>query len=84
MKIVVTSHAEKELAKLDDRTRNRILAGLFKMRDDPRSVDLAKLKDRENQWRLRVGVWRVILRINRKTDTVYVLHVSHRRETYRD
>jgi len=47
--------------------------------------DVRKLTDRADQWRLRVGDWRVIFAYDRPTQTLTVLAVRRRNEgTYRD
>ena len=43
--------------------------------------DVEKLEGVENQFRLRVGDYRVIFR--REPDSINILHVRHRREAYR-
>jgi len=83
MKLEITEPAEKELAGLDKRTRARIKDALDKLLSRPEAVDLRKLKGKTNLWRLRVGEWRVILQVDRRKETIYVLHVKHRREAYR-
>jgi len=47
------------------------------------AVNLRKLKDSPERWRLRVGDWRVILHLDQEQEVLYVLRVSHRREAYR-
>ena len=49
----------------------------------PQAADLKKLKGSQDMWRLRVGDWRVILRLDREQGILYVLRVRHRREAYR-
>jgi len=47
------------------------------------AVDLRKLEGYTDLWRLRVGDWRVILRIAGKEVTVYALRIKHRKEVYK-
>ncbi len=44
--------------------------------------DLVKLKGFNDKWRIRVGVYRVIMRVEGTFVTVYALRVLHRREAY--
>ena len=44
---------------------------------------LTKLSGRQNQWRLRVGDWRAIITFADRGNTIRVLRVQHRRESYR-
>ncbi len=63
MKVIITEPAKKDLSKLDDKTRARILAALERMAIRPDAADLKKLQGEQDIWRLRVGDWRVILQI---------------------
>lgn len=83
MRLVITKQAEKDLASLDKPTAIRIRAALDHMVVDPRAVDLKKLQGMSDIWRLRVGHWRVILRITGEEVIAYALRVKHRREAYR-
>ncbi|HAF49932.1 MAG TPA: hypothetical protein DCL04_02330 [Synergistaceae bacterium] len=49
----------------------------------PQAVDLKKLHGNLKRWRLRVGDWRVILRIDQEQGVIYALRIRHRREAYR-
>ena len=83
MRLVITSRARRDIDRLDKETAKRIQTALDKMLINPHSVDLKKLEGSVNLWRLRVGDWRVILRIEKEEITAYALQVSHRREVYR-
>jgi len=80
MKIVVTARAKKDLEKLDDDTRKRVYTALEQLITGQR-IDIKKLKASEN-YRIRVGDYRVIIAISKKVVTVYTLRVLHRREVY--
>jgi len=43
---------------------------------------LIKMHGFSDRWRLRVGNYRVLLKITGKEVTVYALRVKHRREAY--
>jgi mRNA interferase RelE/StbE len=65
MRVKITKPADKDLLKLDLKTRTRILEALKSMRDYPEVSGLVKIKGKkDDRWRLRVGDWRVILRID--------------------
>ena len=82
MRLVITEKAEKDLADLDTATSQRIRTALKSMSNNPGNSDVKKLKGVKNLWRLRVGDFRVLLRIEGKKITVYALRVKHRREAY--
>ncbi len=49
----------------------------------PQAADPQKLRGSQDVWRLRVGDWRVVLRLDREQEVLYVLRIRHRREAYR-
>ena len=72
----IKQSAQKELDSLDDTVFKRIDRKILALADTPRP---AGFKD---QWRIRVGDWRVLYIIGSETKTVTVMHVAHRREVY--
>ena len=80
MNIVITTRAKKDLEKLDKDIRKRIYRALEHLITGQR-VDIKKLRGSEN-YRIRVGDYRVIIEISRQAVTVYTLRVLHRAEAY--
>jgi len=80
MNIVITTAAKKDLEKLDSDTRKRVYGALEYLITGQR-VDIKKLRGSEN-YRIRVGDYRVIIEISKQAVTVYTLRVLHRREVY--
>lgn len=80
MNIVITTRAKKDLEKLDNDTRKRVYIALEHLITGQR-IDIKKLKGSEN-YRIRVGDYRVIIEISKQAVTVYTLRVLHRREVY--
>ena len=83
MRLKITEQAQKDLASLDKRTQRQIRVALDRLLGYPQAVDLKKLKGSQDIWRLRVGDWRVILRLDRGQGTLYVLRIRNRRDAYR-
>jgi len=82
--VIIKPSAIKEIAALDIAVFKRVKAAITQLADNPRPRGTTKLKQRSrDSWRIRVGNWRVILKIDDATHTVHVLHVVHRREAYR-
>ena len=81
-KVVVTSHAERELKRLDRSTKNRILPVALALSDNPRPHGCLKVKDEERRWRIRVGDWRIGYEIDDKARVVRIVTIGHRREFY--
>jgi mRNA interferase RelE/StbE len=78
----IKQSAQKELDALDDTLFTRIDRKILALADNPRPVGCKKLKGYKDQWRIRIGDYRVIYVIDNATKTVTVTHVAHRREVY--
>ena len=81
-RIVLSSEAARQIRKLDGAVRERIRAGIERLRDRP---EIGKrlngvLSDR---WSTRVGDWRILYKFDRGRLLILVLTVGHRREVYR-
>jgi mRNA interferase RelE/StbE len=74
--------AQKELDALDGTLFNRIDRKIFSLAENPRPLGCKKLQGYRDQWRLRVGDWRVIYIIDDGTRRVTITRVRHRREVY--
>ena len=77
------SRARADLAALDPPVRRRVLAAMARLADTNQG-DMTKLRGgNRDEWRLRVGNWRVILTFDYPNNTFTVMRVQHRREVYR-
>lgn len=74
--------AQKELDALDDALFNRVDRKIISLADNPRPAGCKKLKGYKDQWRLRVGDWRVVYIIDDAAKRVSITRVRHRREVY--
>lgn len=77
--------AEKQLDKLDQPARVRILKTLKRALDsgDPKATADPLAGGWAGYWRYRAGDYRIICRIDEEVVTVFVIEVGHRREIYR-
>lgn len=82
-RVVITERAERELKRLARKDQGRIRSAIDALAAGP-GGDLRKLKGREDEWRLRVGVWRVRFRIDFKARVAVILRVLPRGSAYRD
>ena len=80
----LTRRAAKDLDALSASEREAVERRLEYLADDLGGADVKKLTGRSDQWRLRVGRWRVILQMDNSTGTLYALRVLPRSEAYRD
>jgi mRNA interferase RelE/StbE len=80
--VEVKPSAQKELEALPDALLARVVRKLDSLEDAPRPVGCKKLKGYEDQWRIRVGDWRVVYIIDDATKLVSITRIAHRREVY--
>jgi mRNA interferase RelE/StbE len=79
MKVALDAAPTKYLERLDGSTKARIRAALAKLGKEPPQGDIKKLKGRAD-YRLRVGNYRVLYRIENKT--IFVLKIAPRGQAY--
>jgi len=82
MRIDWSNRAVKEMRKIDAPQRRRIVAKIEQLAADPASLaNMTTQLVGSDYSRLRVGDYRVIYSIE-GNETIFVLHVRHRREAY--
>jgi mRNA interferase RelE/StbE len=74
--------AQRELDALDDVVFTRIDRKILALADNPRPQGCRKLRGYKDQWRIRVGDWRVVYFIDDGAKLVTISRVAHRREVY--
>jgi mRNA interferase RelE/StbE len=74
----IKKSAQKELDALFDRVDRKILS----LAENPRPSGCKKLRGFRDQWRLRMGEWRVVYIIDDAIKRVIITRVQHRREVY--
>ncbi len=82
MKIQITSKAQKELDKIEDKTALRISQKIFQLENNPYGLDSQKL-GRGKGYRIRLGDFRIVYMINKDTKTITIIKIGHMREVYR-
>ena len=75
--------AEREWRKLPHEIRTRINRSLLALEDTPRPHGVTKLSGGSDRWRVRVGDYRIIYRIDDAAREVTILRIAHRRQVYR-
>jgi mRNA interferase RelE/StbE len=80
--VEVKPPARKELEALSDELLARVVRKLEALGAAPRPAGCRKLKGYEDQWRIRVGDWRVVYIIDDAAKLVSVTRIAHRREVY--
>ncbi len=85
--IVYTVHVERrverELRRLPQDVLRRIDAMFRRLANNPRPRGVVKLSGRTGSgWRVRVGEYRILYRIDDNARRVEVYRIKHRREAY--
>ena len=74
--------ARKELTRLPSHLIARIMPRLENLAFNPRPPGCKKLQGGENEWRIRVGDYRVVYTIDDTKLLVEVTRIRHRSEAY--
>jgi mRNA interferase RelE/StbE len=77
----IVPSAEKEMNRLTTALHTRLTKRILALEDNPRPRGIKKLSGRE-EYRLRVGAYRILFLIDDKKRNVTILAVGHRREVY--
>jgi mRNA interferase RelE/StbE len=81
-RVVFVRTAEKELAKLSSEIQLRLGRAIRSLEDDPFPARAKRLKGRE-EFRIRVGDYRVLYTVEHKSRVLMISGIGHRREVYR-
>jgi mRNA interferase RelE/StbE len=82
-RVEVLPAADKQLANVKDRVlKARLLRAIHDLGDDPRPSGCLKLMGEVDQWRVRVGDWRVVYVIEDGRLVVVVVRVGVRGGVY--
>ena len=80
---IFSARAGRDFKRLDPPVKRRIVAALDRLTGDPPAGDVVRLVN-SDEWRLRVGDWRVRFQRDPETGIVNVLRVLPRGRAYRD
>ena len=81
--VALTSSAEKELKKLSSQSITRIFSRVESLGSNPRPSGCKKLRGGNDEWRVRVGDYRLVYTINDTELLVEVTRIRHRSEVYK-
>jgi mRNA interferase RelE/StbE len=81
--ILLERSAERDLKKLPKRKFDRIVLGIKSLAQNPKPHGTRKIIGSRNDWRIRVGDYRVIYEIDEEGRAIKIMRIRHRREAYR-
>jgi len=83
-KLVIARSAQKDIKKLPRPTRTRVIKNIHQLRLQPRPQSSEKLKGLKASYRLRLGDYRIIYRIQNGTLVIIIVDVGHHRDIYKN
>ena len=81
--VLIERTAERDLRSLPIPIFNRIIPRIRALAETPRPSGCHKLTGSKNDWRIRIGDYRVVYEIDDAQKRVRIFRVRHRREVYR-
>lgn len=85
-KVEYSKNAQKQIRKMDQYTKVMLMRWITKNLvdcDDPRKHGKPLKGNLKNQWRYRVGNYRILCDIEDEKLIILVINVCHRREIYK-
>jgi mRNA interferase RelE/StbE len=82
-RIELLKTAQKEFRKLPKEVQRRIATRIDSLQIDPYPPDSKKLKNGNGRFRVRVGDYRIIYRMEDDEMIILVIKVGHRRDIYK-
>ncbi len=80
--VVLTKQAKKFLSTIPKNYYRIISQHLLNLEQDPFPQGSIKLKGSENEYRLRVGVYRILYIVEHNQLMVMVIKIGHRKDVY--
>jgi len=81
--VTIETGAAKGLRKLPKETLQRIAQELRSLSQDARPPGCRKIVGSENAYRIRVGDYRIVYRVDERLNRVAVQAIGHRKDVYR-
>lgn len=81
--VIIPKSVIKIFDELDDGEKSKIITKLQILEENPNPFGAIKLKGYKNQYRLRVGSFRIRYYINKEKFEVVILDLAHRKDAYK-
>ncbi len=82
-KIIITKSIQKQLDNLPSNIQDRVYEKISQLAEEPRPDGVAKLKGYDNEYRIRIGDYRLVHEIQDEKLIVLILQCKHRRDVYK-
>ncbi len=81
--ILISKSVQKQIDNLPNQIRNRVIKKIQSLAQEPRPSDMVKLKGYTEEYRIRIGNYRVRYEIDDSSQIIRLLQCKHRRDVYR-
>jgi mRNA interferase RelE/StbE len=81
-RLTIPKRVSKRMEKLPTEVYDRVDGAILALANDPRPPGCTRLRGRDD-WRIRVGDYRIVYGIDDERRVVEILAVAHRRDVYR-
>ncbi|MEQ8222527.1 MAG: type II toxin-antitoxin system RelE/ParE family toxin [Candidatus Eremiobacterota bacterium] len=81
MKVEITNQAKRDLKKLSQKIIDKIEEVLERLKEG--KYNFRKLTAHGNEWKIRAGDYRIIIEINKESDSIFVRRILPRKDVYR-
>ncbi len=78
-----SKEADKALDSLDAKLAMRIAKAIGNLATQPTPPGCRKIVNSENDWRIRIGDYRVVYSIRDSVLVVFIIRIGHRKDIYR-
>lgn len=82
--ILIQPAAQRQLKKLPLAVQKDLVVLIEQLSQEPRPLCCKKLKGRHNQYRVRLGDYRIVYSIEEMALIIRVIKVGHRRDVYEE
>jgi mRNA interferase RelE/StbE len=81
-RIIIPKLVQKQLNDFPQQQRKRLISAIRLLADEPRPSGVKKLKGYDKTYRIRVGDYRVIYKIEDQEKLILLLSSTHRKDAY--
>lgn len=81
--IIISKSVQKQINNLPSQIRNRVIEKIQNLAQEPRPSDVVKLKNSDQEYRIRIGNYRLRYEIDDSNQIILLLQCKHRRDVYR-
>ena len=81
--IIITKSIQKQLDNLPNNIQERVYDKISQLAEEPRPDGVVKLKGYDNEYRIRIGDYRLVYEIRDEQLIVLLVQCKHRRDVYK-